>query len=199
MKISSQLMLEKIIRWGLYATAFIPLIVWRNYFSPFHFGKVIVFRTLIEILFVLYVILISTDRRFLPKMNVFLWIVTAFTGIYFLTSLTSVNVYQSFMGTIERMGGFFTFFHFWLYLIMLVLILRTQERWLHFLYISVIAGLVSLVYGFLQKAPVSEYIFASGNRLRILGTLGNPAIFAGYQLMTLFFAGILLLQSSAKN
>ncbi|MDO8608916.1 MAG: O-antigen ligase family protein, partial [bacterium] len=65
----------------------------------------------------------------------------------------------------------------------------------HFLHLSVIAGLMSLIYGFLQKGPAVEHIFASGNRLRILGTLGNPAIFAGYQLMTMFFAFALLMRS----
>src|SRR3989344_7906440 len=101
--------IETILRWGIYACALIPLVIFKDFLAPFHFGKVVVFRTLIEIMGVMYLALILLDRRYLPKTNALFWVLTMFTAVFGITSLTSVNVYQSIMGTLERMGGWFTF------------------------------------------------------------------------------------------
>ena len=36
--------LVKFLRFGIYLTAFVPLIIFKDFISPFHFGKVVVFR-----------------------------------------------------------------------------------------------------------------------------------------------------------
>lgn len=188
--------LETILRWGLYLCALIPLVIFKDYLSPFHFGKVVLFRALVEVMFVVYVLLILNDRRFLPKTDLFFWIVTAFTLVFGITSLTGVNVYQSIMGTLERMGGWFTFLHFWVMFVIARSILRTKEDWIRVIQISVIASLLSSFYGFLQKTNWS-WIVGSGNRARIFGTLGNTALFAGYILVNTYFALFLSLRSKA--
>ncbi|MEK7615705.1 MAG: O-antigen ligase family protein [Patescibacteria group bacterium] len=182
--------LEKIVRWGIYSCALIPLIIFKEFFSPFHFGKVVVFRTLIEILLVFYVALVLKDRSFLPKPTKLFWAITIFTGVFGLTSLTGVYPYQSIMGTLERMGGWFSFLHFWAMFVMMISVLRTKEQWLTLVKISVVASLLSTVYGFLQKTTVSWVVGATG-RERIFGALGNTALFAGYTLVNVFL-GILL-------
>ena len=186
--------MEKIVRWGLYAVALIPLLIFKDFLSPFHFGKVMLFRPLVEVLFVVYIMLIIKDRSFLPKPTALFWAVTLFTAVYGLSSLTGVNPYQSFAGTLERMGGWFTLAHFWAFFVMAVSVLRTKENWITFIKISVAASLISTVYGFLQKTGL-ELIIGSGGRARIFGTIGNAALFAGYALVHVYLALYLFLTS----
>lgn len=183
--------LANFIKYSIYTTGLMPLIVFSEFLSPFHFGKVIVFRAAIEILGLGYVLLILRDRTYLPKPNLIFWVVTAFTLIFGLTTLTSVDAYQSFWGTLERMGGWFTFLHFWMFLVMAMGVLKKQEDWITFLKISVVVSFLSTIYGLLQKTNF-EAVLGSGGRARIFGTIGNPALFAGYELWNIFFALFLI-------
>ena len=108
--------LLKFLKYGIYLVAFIPLVIFSQYISPFHFGKVFVFRTLIEVLGVLYVVLlIKNGKQFLPPRTRLFWAISIFTAAFGLATFFSINFYQSFFGTLERMGGWFSFFHFWLF------------------------------------------------------------------------------------
>ena len=179
--------LEKIVRWGIYAVALIPLVIFKEFFSPFHFGKVVVFRALIEILAIFYVALVLQDRSFLPRPTKIFWAITIFAGVFGLTSLTGIYPYQSIFGTLERMGGWFSFLHFWAFFIMSTGVLRTKEHWLTFIKISVFASLLSVIYGFLQKTSI-PWVLGATDRERIFGTIGNTALFAGYIIVNAFFA-----------
>lgn len=190
--------LVTVLRWGLYLCALVPLVIFKDYLSPFHFGKVVMFRALVEIMLVFYVALILTDRRFLPKPSPLFWALTAFTAAFGITSLTGVNVYQSIMGTLERMGGWFTFLHFWVLYVIAISVLKTKEDWIRLIQVSVVASLLSSCYGFLQKTNW-DLIVGSGNRARIFGTLGNTALFAGYILIHVYLALFLALRSDKDS
>jgi len=182
--------ISKVLRYCIYATAFMPLIIFSQYISPFHFGKVIVFRSVVEIILALYLLLIWQDRSYLPRRDKFFWAFLAFTLAYTLTTFTSVNIYQSFWGTLERMGGAFSFWHYFIFYIILTSVLRTKEEWMTFLKITVGVGVLSAFYGFGQRTDISFFV-GSGGRARIFGTIGNPALFAGYQILNVFLALIL--------
>lgn len=179
--------LAKILKYLMYATAFIPLVIFSQFMSPFHFGKVIVFRSLIEIALVFYILLVWQDRTYLPKINKIFLSFFLFTVAFTVTTATSIASYSSFWGSIERMGGLWTFWHYFLFFIILISVLRTKRDWFLFTEIIVFAGILSAFYGFGQKTDFKFFI-GSGNRARIFGTLGNPALFAGYQLLTLFLS-----------
>ncbi len=189
--------IRKILKYFIYAAAFMPLIIFSQYISPFHFGKVVVFRSLVEIMFALYLILIWRDRSFLPRRDKFFWAFLGFTVVYTITTLTSVNIYQSFWGTLERMGGAYSFWHYFIFYIILTSVLRTKEEWATFLRITVGAGVLSAFYGFGQRTDI-EFFVGSGGRERIFGTIGNAALFAGYQLIGVFLALILGLSADKK-
>lgn len=188
-------LLAKILKYLVYLAAFMPLIIFKDYLSPFHFGKAVVFRSLLEIMAVLYMVLILQDRSYLPAKSKLLWSLTLFTAVFGLTTFTSINFFQSFWGTMERMGGWFSFLHFWLFFVIAVSVLRNKEDWLMLIKISVFVSLLSAFYGFLQKTS-TEWILGSGGRTKIFGTIGNPALFAGYMLFNAFLA--LMLASLSK-
>ncbi len=174
-------------KWGIYAAAFIPLVIFSQFISPFHFGKVVIFRSIIEILTVFYLFLIIKNREFIPKSNIIITVFSLFTFIFGVSTAISINPYLSFWGSLERMGGFWSFLHYLVFFLILVSVFRTREDWLRLLGLSVFVGVLSAFYGFGQKTNISFFI-GSGNRERIFGTIGNAALFAGYQIVALFTA-----------
>ncbi|MBI2063886.1 MAG: tetratricopeptide repeat protein [Candidatus Yanofskybacteria bacterium] len=192
--------LATIIKIGIYITAFVPLIIFSQFISPFHFGKVVIFRSLVEITAVFYLILILKDRSYLPKKHILLTIFTLFTLVFVVSTFISVNPYLSFWGSLERMGGLWSFIHYLVYFIILISVLKTREDWLRLLKLAVFIGVLSAFYGFGQKTNIKFFI-GSGERARIFGTIGNAALFAGYQIVILFLALSLALSSwvSAKH
>ena len=171
----------------MYLTAFVPLIIFKDFLSPFHFGKVIVFRSLIEILGAAYLILVIKDRSYLPRRDKVFWALLLFTLAFALTTATSILGYPSFWGTLERMGGLWTFLHYFLFFIILISVLNKKEHWQTMFNLSIFVGVLSAFYGFGQKTDI-QFFVGSGGRERIFGTVGNPALFAGYELFAVFLS-----------
>ena len=195
---STKPVLAKILQWMVYIVAFVPLVIFSQYISPFHFGKVVIFRSIVEIMAVFYLILIWKDRSYLPPKHILLTIFGLFTLVFTVSTLVSVNPYLSFWGSLERMGGLWSFFHYLVYFIILISLFRTREDWLRLLKLVIFVGVLSALYGFGQKTDIKFFI-GSGNRARIFGTIGNAALFAGYQILTLFLALTLASSSWVPN
>lgn len=179
--------LAKWLRGLIYASAFIPLVIFAQFISPFHFGKVMVFRSIVQIMLGGYLLLIWRDRSYIPKSNPITWAFLAFTIVFTLTSITSVAWLQSFWGTLERMGGLFTFWHYFAFYLIAVSVMRTRRDWQILLDLVISVGVVSALYGYLQRFDITT-IIGSGARQRIFGTIGNPALFAGYQILVAYLA-----------
>lgn len=180
-------MLAKILKWLVYASAFIPLVVFSQYMSPFHFGKVVVLRSVVQIMAALYLLLVWRDRSYAPKAHAITWAFLSFAVAFTVTTFTSVAYLQSFWGTLERMGGLFTFWHYFVFYIITISVLRTRRDWQVLLNLMIAVGFSSAIYGFLQKTDWT-FILGSGGRQRPFGTIGNPALFAGYQILIAFLA-----------
>ena len=189
--------LAKILKYLIYATAFVPLIIFSQYISPFHFGKVVVFRSLVEIMAIFYFILILKDKSYLQPRHILFYIFAGWTLLFGITTAASINPYLSFWGSLERMGGLWTFLHYLVYFVILISVFRTREDWLRLLKIVVAVGVLSALYGFGQKTDI-EFFVGSGGRARIFGTIGNAALFAGYQIVAMFLALILAFSSSVS-
>src|SRR3989304_6115126 len=184
--------LAKWLRWGVYALALVPLVIFAQYISPFHFGKVIGFRILVEAMVAGYVLLAWRHAEYRPRSNPFTWAFLAFALVFTLTTFTSSAFLQSWWGTLERMGGLFTFWHYFAFYLITLAVLRTREHWQTLLDLMVSVGVVSAIYGFLQKTDWT-FILGSGNRARPFGTIGNAALFAGYQILVAWLAFTVLL------
>ncbi len=179
--------LAKWLRWLIYASAFVPLVIFSQYMSPFHFGKVVVLRSIVQVMLAIYVLLVWRDRSYAPKGHPILWTFFAFTLAFTITTFTSVAFLQSFWGTLERMGGLFTFWHYFVFYVIATSVMRTRRDWQLLLNLMIGVGVVSALYGFLQKTDWT-FIIGSGGRQRPFGTIGNPALFAGYQILVAFLA-----------
>ncbi|TSC74689.1 MAG: hypothetical protein G01um101444_212 [Parcubacteria group bacterium Gr01-1014_44] len=186
--------LVKFLRFCIYLTAFVPLVVFMDFISPFHFSKVLIFRSLVEIMGAAYLILVLKDRSYLPRRDNIFWAFLLFTAVFTLTTITSVLRYPSFWGALERMGGLWTFWHYFLFFIILISVFTKKEHWQKLFNLTILAGVLSAFYGFGQKTNIKFFV-GSGGRERIFGTIGNPALFAGYELFTVFLSLIMYLRA----
>ncbi|MFW6120704.1 MAG: hypothetical protein ACOC80_07360, partial [Petrotogales bacterium] len=178
----------KIIRWSIFLCAFTPLIFYGKFLSIFHFPKLIVFRSIVEIMLIFYILLIIGNKKYRPNFkNPVLIAVTVFTGLYIITSITGINFYRSFWGTLERMGGVFSFVHYWVFFVILISIFKDKKDWLKLLKFCIIAGFLSILFAYGQQFDLGEF-FVGWQHGRIFGTTGNAALFAGYLIFILFFS-----------
>lgn len=178
-----------IVKYGIYFSAFTPLIIFRNSFSPFNFGKAVFFRILVEILLACYLPLAIKYPHLRPK---FSWIslgVILLVASFALSTFLGVNPSISFWGNMERMGGLFGFLHLLALFLMSTAVLKNKSDWITLFKISVLVSLISVGYGFFQKGDF-KYIVGSGGQIggRMFGTIGNAAIFCGYLLFNVYLA-----------
>ena len=181
--------LLNIVKYGIYFSAFTPLIIFRNSFSPFNFGKAVFFRILVEILVACYLPLAIKYRHLRPNFSWVFFGVFLSTASLALSSVFGVNPAMSFWGSMERMGGLFSFLHLLALFLISTAVLKNRSDWIILFKISVLVSLISVGYGFFQKGEF-RYVVGSGEPAigRIFGTIGNAAIFCGYLLFNVYFA-----------
>lgn len=193
----------KLLRWGIFVSLFIPLIISSQYLSPFLFGKMIVFRSLVEIMAVIYILLIIANKKYLPKWTPIVIAFTIFTAFYALASLTAVDFTYAFWGTLERMGGLFSFLHFWVFFIILISVFGKSNTndanrdWMKLLKLSIVVGFLSILFAYGQHFRLSDF-FYGWQQPKITGTLENPAIFAGYLLFIFFLSIYFLIKPACR-
>lgn len=177
--------LAGIIFGGLLLSLFIPFLVANSMFFPFITGKGFAFRIGIEILFVLWIVLALRDRSYLPKFSWILGTILIFLAVIGVADFFGVYPYKSFWSNFERMEGYITLLHLFMYFVVTSVVLNTHKRWNIFLGTSIGASLIMCFYGFLQLAGK---ITINQGGVRLDGTLGNAIYLAAYMLFNIFFA-----------
>jgi len=94
------IMLEKIIKIGIYLILFIPLLVSPSTLYPYVFGKAIAFQIIVEVLFILWLVLLAQNKIKISwtKINIAL---LSFFVILVLSTLLSLDIQQSFWSSAE--------------------------------------------------------------------------------------------------
>ncbi len=201
----------------IYASlAIIPMLAWyvsESTFFPYITGKNFAFRFLIEIAFTAFIYLAVTDKTYRPKSSLVFYSYGAFLSILFLANVFGSNIYLSFFSNFERMEGWFTHLHLFLYFLMLYSLYKTDKDWMRiFGWFSVGAIGVSfqaLLQLFGQKdffltsklfaTSTIQYINNSypvsmGNGLRLDSSLGNAAYYGIYSLFFICISALLALK-----
>jgi O-antigen ligase len=196
--------------------AIIPMLAWyisESTFFPYITGKNFAFRFLIEIAFAAFAYLAVVDRAYRPKSSLVFYSYGAFLSILFLANVFGSNVYLSFFSNFERMEGWFTHLHLFLYFLMLYSLYKTDKDWMRvFGWFSVGAIGVSfqaLFQLFGQKDFfLTSKIFATstiqsinnaypvsmGNGLRLDSSLGNADYYGIYALFFICISALLALK-----
>src|SRR3989338_2296726 len=176
-------------RGGGFLIPFVPLIVASPLFFPFITGKAFTFRIVIELIFACYLLLALRQPEFRPKKSLLLWGVGAFLFVVFLADLFAVNPFKAFWSNFERMEGFITLIHLGAYFLIASAVLNTERLWHRFFATSVGVSAFLGIYGLLQLA--GKIVINQGG-VRLDGTFGNAAYFAGYMLFHIFLSLFLI-------
>ena len=161
---------------------------------PYVVGKALWSRTLIEIAFGLWIILVLRDSSYRFPKSWTLAVLGIYVAIALLATIFSLSPTRSMWSTFERMQGWVDLAHWFTFVVVLVSTHRSWAHWrtlLNFnLGVSIVIGLLGLTQFF--DIRVFDYLQYK-DRLDI--TLGNPTYVGGYMLVSFFIAAAFLAES----
>jgi O-antigen ligase/thioredoxin-like negative regulator of GroEL len=171
----------------LFVLLFTPLIVATGLYFPYITGKVFAFRIITSIILVFWLILVLKKPEFLPKKSFIIGVSGIFILWLIISNSFGVDPRNSFFSNFERMEGWFTHLYFFIYLLVVSSVLKTEQVWNWFLNTSVVvANIIAL-----------RAAFDSQSRTQVI--LGNSTYVAIYALFNLFFAALLFYRTAKKK
>ncbi len=182
----------------VYLTFFVPLLVFpTSFIFPFIVPKILVFRSLVELMIGAYVLLLIINwSEFRPK---FSWLNVAVAGFFLsfaISTFAGVDWYHSFWDNHERMLGLFTIFHYIAYYFIATSLFKTWDDWKKALRVFLIAGSLVMLVGILQI--FNPNLLLNQGSPRIIATLGNAIYVGGYGMFLIFVSFLLFLKEENK-
>ncbi|MDD2731999.1 MAG: O-antigen ligase family protein [Candidatus Pacebacteria bacterium] len=188
----------KIVKTGIVLALFTPLILGPFGLTFSSYPKAVFFRTIIEITFIFYLLLILKNPRYILKLSPLIIAVIVFLTLLFLSSLSGINFYRSFFGEFERNEGLILYLHLFVFLVILTSVYKKKEDWLFLLKTIVIVGSISSLAALCQKFKIFLF-YGIDVSSRVSGTLANPDFFGGYIMMIFFLVIFILSLKRNKN
>lgn len=184
--------LKGVVYAGIFAVPFVVLIVAESMFFPFITGKNFTFRIIVEMMFVAWVVLMLLDAQYRPR---FSWIAAGGLGliaVMLIANLLGEYPPKSFMSNFERMEGYITLVHFYLYFVIVGTMLTVEKHWNWFFNTTLGVALLVTFYAFAQISGAASV--AQGG-WRVDSTLGNSTYMAVYMLFHIFIAAFMLVRT----
>lgn len=188
---------------------------WNAMLFPYITGKNFGFRILVEIAAAAWVMLMILDKSFRPKKSILLWLYSAFVFVLLLADIFSVNPVRSFLSNFERMEGFITHAHLFLYFLMLITLFKDKASWAKYKTVLFISNIPVLILALLQLLGLPnfgpmKYLSAlrdaihskfspSQGGLQLDASLGNSTYLAIYVIFFIFLFLISYLEERSKK
>ncbi len=177
-------------------TALLAAYVSSGLFFPYITGKNFGFRILVELMLLLYIPLAYLAPEYRPKKSKGLLVYGCFVAVLFVADIFGVNPANSLWSNFERMEGFVTHIHLFVFTLIVVSLRFTQIEWKKLFQFQLLANLLVVSSAFGEISKISKALEAGEAPLqRISATLGNPAYLAIYCVFIIFFALLLLIQT----
>src|SRR3989344_5107438 len=168
----------------IFALPAVALVAPMNMFFPFITGKAFLFRVAVELAFLLYIALAVSDKTYRPKWDALTIAFAIFTGVAFLADIFALNPGKALWSNFERMDGFVTVIHLFLYFIVASFVLKSRKDWKVWMLSVVAISVYMLFFCFLQLAGEAKI---NQGGVRVDGFLGNASYLAVYLLFPFFF------------
>ena len=170
---------------GLWAILLVPFYVANQMFFPFISGKNFAFRIIVEIIFALWVYLAYVEPKYRPKFSWLAKAIALFVVVMLVADIFAVNPSKAIWSNYERMDGWVTLIHMFMYFLVFSSMMKTEKVWLWFFRSSLAMSMVMAIIG------IREWL-STGLSTSVTTTLGNTIYVAVYFLFNFFFALILL-------
>jgi len=177
----------------MFAVPFLTLYVENDYFFPFITGKNFGFRIIIDFVFAAWIILALYEAKYRPRISGIVWSFGILLVVMFFANLLGVHPRSSFWSNFERMDGYVSLVHTFMYMLVLGSMLQTKELWDKLLKTTLAVAFAVAFYGLAQYGGVVD---GSG---RIDSRLGNAAYMAVYMLFHIFIAFWLFVETKSSN
>lgn len=169
-------------------------------YITFEIDKIVLFRVLVELLFLVFITKVFVKEEVcLPKNKKFLAAVAALFVVQLISTVFSRHLSASFWGNYWRGFGLFTYVHLFVFAGIVFVSLKREALLRYFAAAAWSGGLVSL-YGLMQSAGYDFLIWEEaidGFQPRVSSALGQPNYLASYLLLVVP-ATIFLAMSQAK-
>lgn len=189
--------LEIAVRVGIFAVPFVMLIIANSLFFPFITGKNFAFRIIVEITFAAWVLLALYDPQYRPR---FSWVMVSFAGllvVMFFANLFGEYPLKSFWSNFERMDGYVTLVHIFMYFVVLGSVFRSEVWWNRFFNVSLFVAVLIAFYAFAQFSGAVDV--SQGTAWRLDSTFGNSTYMAIYMLFHTAIAGFMFVRTKSKG
>ena len=179
-------------------------------FFPFISGKNLVFRSIVEIAFVAWLLLALNDAKYRIKKSPLVIAYGIFMLIILMADIFGVDTRTSMWSNFERMEGFVGHIHLFAYFVILTSMVSTVEDWGRLLKVFIFSNILVMGWGFLQLLGVKQFFFykiAPGLSEKIAqafpvhqstyqldSTIGNSSYYAIFCVLFAFIAAILFTQ-----
>ncbi len=183
--------IELVVKLIIYTTFIVPLVlVPSSFIFPFVVPKILLFRSLVELMLAGYVaLLVINYEEYRPRLTGITMAVSLFIISFGLSTFIGVDPYHSFWENHERMLGLFTLLHYFIYYVVTTAVFKKWADWRIALHLFLLAGSAAMLVGVMQHFK-PDFLLNQGSP-RVASTLGNAIYVGGYGLF-LFFVGLLL-------
>ncbi|WP_298818545.1 hypothetical protein [uncultured Chloroflexus sp.] len=111
------------------------------------------------------------------------WPVVAYTGIFAVTTITSITPAASLWGSYQRMQGLYTYLSYLMLGGLIAVALRAPDQRERFISLSLAASAVVAIYGIMQHYQLDPLPWRGDVIARVASTLGNSIFVAAYLIM----------------
>ena len=183
-------------------TAFFPLVVndqavlFPPTVFPYLVGKGLLFRCLVEIVFVAWTVVAALNPAYRPTRSLLLGLLAVALGVALVSALLGVSVVRSLFSTYERMGGVLDQAHWFVFAVVLVSVVRATQ-WRVLLNANLGVGMVIALWAVGQHFGVEALLWESSREGygRVMATLGNPIHLGAYVLVNCLVAAGFFVES----
>src|SRR3989338_2422431 len=154
------MVLQQTLRWlvigSIFALTIIPFIIAQSLYFPFITGKNFTFRILVEVGAAGWLALALIYPAYRPRRSWILGAFAVFVAIVALADAFGAYPFKSFWSNYERMDGFVTLAHLFVYFVVASSILNTTRLWRTFWNSSLAVSLAVAAYALLQLIGVAS-------------------------------------------
>ena len=148
---------KKIIFFLFALVPFLAFYIFDYTFFPYITGRGFAFRLIIEISAILYLILALYDKEYLPRKSKLLAAYFIFIILLFISNILGANTYLSFFSGYERLEGFWTHLHLFLYFFILISTFKDEMDWKKMFAWFMIGSIPILIFGYAQLFSQKDF------------------------------------------
>ena len=178
----------KILQWGIFASFLGFFLINNNWIYPYNTPKQIFFNILMEVLAVVWLALVVKYPEARPQKSWLTWGFIAWLGVILLTCFTGVDFNLSFWGETNRMLGWFSLIHFFVFYVIIITVFKTKQDWQKLFNLSLISAFLMVAYSLLKKDENIIDVGSTVNMSNNISTLGHATHVAGVMIFCFFFA-----------